>query len=181
MALYAQAISHPYIQHIRAPGKDLNMLDLGAIEWSFDSYAKIINTPDLLVGPKVSHTTGALYGQKWENQSFFLLWRPWLTECLTWSNLWLFFQWSQEHGRGSLQSSHLVELLEAHLKEGFSLDSPYQWFKWALGSYRQFMRFKPLASLLHFNAKECIKNTSLVTKTSLRRITEMLWDKRSRK
>jgi uncharacterized protein YsxB (DUF464 family) len=28
LALYAQAISHPYIQYIHTPGKDLNMLDL---------------------------------------------------------------------------------------------------------------------------------------------------------
>ena len=67
MALYAQAISHPYIQHICAPGKDFNMLDLGPLHNEVLIHMqKIINTPDLLVGPEVSHTTGTLYGQKWE-------------------------------------------------------------------------------------------------------------------
>ena len=71
MALYAQAISHPYIC---TPGKDLNMLDLGPLHNEVLIHMqKIINTPDLLVGPKVSHTTGALMVSNGIHQSFFLL------------------------------------------------------------------------------------------------------------
>ena len=51
MALYAQAISHPYIWYICAPGRDLNMLDLGPLHNEVLIHMqKIINTPDLLVG-----------------------------------------------------------------------------------------------------------------------------------
>jgi len=59
--LYAQAISHPYIQYIHTPGKDLNMLDLEPLHNEVLIHIQqIINTPDLLVGSKVSHTNGAL-------------------------------------------------------------------------------------------------------------------------
>ena len=48
------------------------MLDLGPLHNEVLIHMqKIINTPDLLVGSRVSHTTGELHGHQWETPELF--------------------------------------------------------------------------------------------------------------
>ena len=157
MALYAQAISHPYIQHIRAPGKDLNMLDLGPLHNEVLIHMqKIINTPDLLVGPKVSHTTGALYGQKWETPELFPTVKamadrmPHLKQLVV-----VFFNGAKETWKrfaSEFTPGGIIDEATFEEKDLAWIPPTNDLNEGLLGSYRQFMRFKPLASLLHFNA-----------------------------
>ena len=69
LALYAQAVSHPYIRAIRAPGKKkLNMLDLGPLHQKVYTFMqRIIEDPKFLVGESVTWETGTMDGQKWES------------------------------------------------------------------------------------------------------------------
>ena len=80
------------------------MLDLGPLHNEVLTHIQqIINTPDLLVESKVSHTTGALYGQKWETPELFPTVKamadrmPHLKQLVV-----VFFQWSQ----GDMEEVH---------------------------------------------------------------------------
>lgn len=68
LALYAQAITHPYMCQICGPGtEEINMLDLGPLHTQLkDHVQKIINNPDLLLSPTCSYETGAMDGKEWE-------------------------------------------------------------------------------------------------------------------
>jgi hypothetical protein len=68
LALYAQAITHPYMRVIRAPEhKKVNMLDLGPLHYKVQQHIKrIIEDPTFLVGPAVVPETGAMDGLQWE-------------------------------------------------------------------------------------------------------------------
>ena len=67
MALYSQAISHPYMKVIRASGeKQQNMLDLGPFHKKVYSHIQhIIEDPTFLIGPTASFETGSLDGEEW--------------------------------------------------------------------------------------------------------------------
>jgi hypothetical protein len=157
LALYAQAISHPYIRYIRTPGKDLNMLDLGPLHNEVLTHIQqIINTPDLLVGSKVSHTTGALYGQEWETPELFSTVEamadkmPHLKQLVV-----VFFNGAKETWKrftSEFTPGGIIDEATLEEKELAWMPPTNDLNEGLLGSYRQFMRFKPLASLLHFNA-----------------------------
>jgi len=105
------------------------MLDLGPLHNEVLTHIQqIINTPDLLVGSKVSHTTGALYGQEWETPELFSTVKAMADKMPHLKQLVVVFSMEpRRHGRGSLQSSHLVELLmKQHLKRRSGLDASYQ-------------------------------------------------------
>ena len=66
LALYAQAISHPYMAQIR--GHDINMLNLGPLHLKVEQHIKaVIEKPELLISPNASFTTGTMDGRKWYN------------------------------------------------------------------------------------------------------------------
>jgi hypothetical protein len=70
MSLYSQAISIPFVRHIRTSSNaSVNGLDLGQDYDRVQHHMKtVIDNPDLLLGQGVSHEVGTLYGEKWENE-----------------------------------------------------------------------------------------------------------------
>jgi len=69
LALYGQAISHPYLKEIRQSGdKQNNMLDLGDFHHKVHKHMQdLIRTPDLLIGSDSTYKTGSLDGKEWHN------------------------------------------------------------------------------------------------------------------
>jgi len=133
------------------------MLDLGPLHNEVLIHMqKIINTPDLLVGSRVSHTTGELHGHQWETPELFPTVKamadrmPHLKQLVV-----VFFNGAKETWKrftseftpgGTIDEATLEEKELAWMPPTNDLNEGL------LGSYRQFMRFKPLASLLQFNA-----------------------------
>jgi len=67
LALYSQAVSHPYLRKIRS-SKKINMLDLGPFHKKiYKHIKKIIQDPSLLIGCSVKHETGAADHLEWES------------------------------------------------------------------------------------------------------------------
>lgn len=66
LALYAQVISHPYMQAIHAPGESQkNMLDLGPLHHKVYSHTqRIIGDPDFLISANASFEMGSLDGKE---------------------------------------------------------------------------------------------------------------------
>ena len=68
LALYAQAITHPYMRRIRGSNTGTtNMLDLGPLHLEVEHHIdKVIANPDLLVSVNATYATGAMDGFEWE-------------------------------------------------------------------------------------------------------------------
>jgi hypothetical protein len=68
LALYAQAITHPYICHICGSNiGTTNMLNLGPLHLEVKQYIdKVIANPDLLLSVNATPVTGAMVGLRWE-------------------------------------------------------------------------------------------------------------------
>jgi hypothetical protein len=70
LSLYAQSISHPYMEKVRTPGQ--NALELGPYHAKvLDHIGEIISNPHLLIGPTPSFTTAALDGKNWNSPKMF--------------------------------------------------------------------------------------------------------------
>ena len=69
LCLYCQAVSAPFVKHIRGPqSKSQNALDLAPFYDRIITHLQtVINNPDLLIGANASPETGSLDGQPWEN------------------------------------------------------------------------------------------------------------------
>ena len=66
LALYAEAISYPYMRQIR--GHDINMLDLGPLHSKVKQHIeKIIENPDIILSPSATFVTGSMDGKQWQN------------------------------------------------------------------------------------------------------------------
>jgi len=70
LSLYAQSISHPYMEKVHTPGQ--NALELGLYHAKvLDHIREIIRNPHLLIGPSLSSTTTALDGKQWNPPKMF--------------------------------------------------------------------------------------------------------------
>ena len=66
LALYAEAISHPYMRQIR--GHNINMLNLGPLHLRVEQHIQaIIESPDILISPNATFVVGSMDGKQWEN------------------------------------------------------------------------------------------------------------------
>jgi hypothetical protein len=65
LALYAQAITHPYMRVIRSPKSEkVNMLDLGPLHQKIQNHMKrIIEDPSFIIGSTVTFETGVMDGK----------------------------------------------------------------------------------------------------------------------
>ncbi|PCH35890.1 hypothetical protein WOLCODRAFT_38477, partial [Wolfiporia cocos MD-104 SS10] len=68
LALYSQAICHPYLRQVCGPKQEhTNLLDLGPLHNWVKAHSKnIAENPLLLLAPDASYSTGALDGEPWE-------------------------------------------------------------------------------------------------------------------
>ncbi|KAL1939556.1 hypothetical protein VTO73DRAFT_9867 [Trametes versicolor] len=82
LALYAQAISHPYMRDVRG-AQNPNHLDLGPLHEQVVAHCKrIIEDPSLLLAPDATPEHGTLNGQDWERAEVFTAIRDLAPELL---------------------------------------------------------------------------------------------------
>jgi hypothetical protein len=69
LALYAQAISHPYMRQVREPGTEhVNMLNLGPHHLKVQMHLEnVISDPSIILPPTGSYESGSMDGEPWEN------------------------------------------------------------------------------------------------------------------
>jgi hypothetical protein len=66
LALFSQAISHPFMIHVRSSG--MNALDQGPLYQRVQTHpATLIANPEHLVGDSACAATGSLFGESWTN------------------------------------------------------------------------------------------------------------------
>jgi hypothetical protein len=70
LAVYLCTVSAPYATFIRGPGSEaVNMLDLGPYHFKLKAHIrKLIDDPDLAIGPKASYSSATLDGEPWHHQ-----------------------------------------------------------------------------------------------------------------
>jgi len=159
LALYAQAVSHPYIKAIRAPGATkVNMLDLGPLHQKVYAYMqRIIGDPSFLVGNSVTWETGAMDGQMWQTPATIeavqkiapslphlkpLLVAFFEGAAVTWK------RFTSEFAPGGL-----IDEATAEEKELAWMPPTNDVNEGALGSFRVLMRRQPHLTSLQYNAQ----------------------------
>lgn len=159
MALYAQAISHPYMCAVRGPAaKDINMLDLGPLHAFIEDHMKlIIANPQILLGPNTNYRTATADGLEWDNLDDVnailgdTTVYPHLQELLV-----AFFQGSLQTWRRfttEFTPGGIIDEATDDEKNLAWLPATNDLNEGILGSFRQFMRFNPSATLLAFNSR----------------------------
>ena len=157
MALYSQAVSHPYMKAIHGD-PTLNALDLGPLNKKIGLFMdRIIEDPTFLVGNNVSHETGTFDGTPWNSKEVVERINelasdlPYLKPALvaffkgaqgTWK------QFTSEYAPGGL------------IDEATEEEKNHAWMpptndvnEGALGSFRVMMRRQPQLTLLQYNAQ----------------------------
>ena len=72
MSLYSQAVSRPHMRAVRGPSR-LNHLSLGPLHSRIQQHIqRLIDDPDLLLGPDASYETAVFGGQPWDNPDAFI-------------------------------------------------------------------------------------------------------------
>jgi hypothetical protein len=71
MAIYAEAVSYPYMKAIRqCQDKQINVLDLAPLHTDVQEHIqKLIDDPNILIGATSSHKTASLNGDEWQNSA----------------------------------------------------------------------------------------------------------------
>jgi hypothetical protein len=159
LALYAQAVTHPYMRVIRGSAKKkTNMLDLGPMHHKITAHmTKIIEDPCLLVGGNASYQAGAADGLEWNAPNVFQAiqnmvpklphLKPVLVEFFQGAqNTWKRFI-SEFAPGGLIDEATLAERELAWMPPTNDVNEG------ALGSFRVLMRRQPLLSLLQYNAQ----------------------------
>ena len=161
LALYAQAISHPYMRQIRS-SSDINMLDLGPLHTQVQEHIqKLIDNPELLLSSHASFVDAAIDGKEWERPdavAAILEMRPELPHL---ADVLVAFL------KGALATwkRFTTEFVPGGLIDGASAEQKdLAWMpatndvnEGILGSYRVFMRGKPRTTLHAFNAQAMYK------------------------
>ena len=158
LAIYAEAVSYPYMKAIRAAkDKEQNMLDLGPFHSRvYDHMHKIINNPDILIRKDSSYLTATLDGDEWQNSAVVeKIWDLAPTLPHFKDMLVIFFQgaadtwkrFTSEFAPGGLIDEATTE--ERHLAWMPATNDENEG---ALGSFRQLMRRQPQLTLLNHNA-----------------------------
>ena len=159
LALYAQAITHPYMRKIRGPGsEDINMLDLGPFHLEVQKHIEgIIADPDLLVSKNATYTTGAMDGKCWESPEAVKAILKIAPELAHLSDVLVtFFQGALETWKCFTSEFTPGGMID----EATDLEKDLAWMpptndlnEGLLGSYRVFMRSKTRTTLHQFNAQ----------------------------
>jgi hypothetical protein len=175
LALYSQAISHPYMRMVRGSGeRRMNALELGPLHTKVQAHCHaVIGNPKLLLASDFDYKTGALDSKPWERpELFYAVQRmadslPHLEPCLvaffkgaleTWE------RFSSEFTDGGAIS----QLSEAE-KETVFIPATNDHNEGALGSLRQTWRHAPNMTIGQYNARTLYKlnNTSSFVRSVL--------------
>ena len=163
LTLYAQAISHPYMQQVRGPGMEhVNMLDLGPLHSDVQIHLKkIIQDPSLLISTQSTYKLGAMDGQPWYNPEAVKAVHelaptlPYLEPLLV-----AFFQGALETWKrlaSEFEEGSTVLGLSASEKDKAWRPPTNDVNEGALGSLRSHLRKKPGTTVLQFNALKKFK------------------------
>jgi hypothetical protein len=155
LSLYAQSISHPYMEKVRTPGQ--NALELGPYHAKvLDHIGEIISNPHLLIGPTPSFTTAALDGKNWNSPKMFeavhekLSTFPHICGLLT-----AFFKGAKETWKrftSEFAPDGLIDQSTAEEKELAWMPATNDVNEGALGAFRIQMRTKPQLTMTNHNA-----------------------------
>ena len=155
LALYAQSISHPYMRQIR--GKNINMLDLAPLHLKVEQHMdKVISNPDILLSVDATYTTGAMDGQEWEKPNIMatiLKQAPELPHLS--SVLVVFFKGARgtwKRFTTEFTPGGIIDSATDGQKELAWMPATNDINEGMLGSFRQYCRFNPRATLHMFNA-----------------------------
>ena len=156
LALYAQVITHPYIQQICKPG--VNMLKLGPLHHQVHAHMKrILEDPDFLLGPAVTHETGALDGQPWHSPRVVAAIYQIAPELPHLRGIMIaFFQGAYDtwkHFISEFSPGGLIDEATADECELAWMPPTNDVNEGALGSFRVLMQWQPQLTLLQYNAQ----------------------------
>jgi hypothetical protein len=157
LALYSQAVSHPYMRAIRKDAS-LNALNLGPLHKKIESFlVRIIEDPTFLVGEHVSHTVGTFDGTPWHSQEVidkinklapdFPHLKPALVAFCT-GALVTWKRFTSEFAPGGL-----IDEATQEERDLAWMPSTNDINEGALGSFRVLMRRQPQLTLLQYNAQ----------------------------
>jgi hypothetical protein len=158
LAIYAEAVSYPYMKAIRAAkDKEQNMLDLGPFHHHvYDHMQKIINNPDILIRKDSSYLTATLDGNEWQNAAVVRkIWDlvptlPHFSDLLV-----TFFKGAADTWKrftSEFAPGGLIDEATAEEKDIAWMPATNDENEGALGSFRQLMRRQPQLTLLNQNA-----------------------------
>ena len=157
LALYGQAVSHPYMKEIRGD-PTLNMLNLGPLHKKIHSFMKRISEdPSFLIGPNVTHETGTFNGEAWHNEEVIETIQrlapslPYLKELVA-----IFFEGAGETWKrftSEFSPGGLIDEATTHERALAWMPPTNDVNEGALGSFRVLMRKQPLLTLLQYNAQ----------------------------
>ncbi|EIW58834.1 uncharacterized protein TRAVEDRAFT_101714, partial [Trametes versicolor FP-101664 SS1] len=177
LALYGQAISHPYIREARGPQDGLtNHLSLGPLHDRVKAHiARLIANPELLFAPDASYETGSLDGRLWERPEVIVSIHQLMPKLPNLRDAFIEFL------RGSLETwerftaefapGGTIAKLSALQRELAWMPSTNDENEGALGAYRIGARDSPNMSLGQHNARHMYKlnDTSTYIATSATR------------
>jgi len=156
LALYAQAVSHPYMKAIRED-PTTNALDLGPLNQKIESFmVRLIEDPTFLVGEHVSYETGSFDGKPWRSEKvvkkinelapqFPYLKQALVAFCKGAHETWKRF--TSEYTPGGL-----IDEATQEEKDLAWMPSTNDVNEGALGQFRVMIRRQPQLTLLQYNA-----------------------------
>ncbi|KAF8800549.1 hypothetical protein BYT27DRAFT_7245559 [Phlegmacium glaucopus] len=157
LALYSQAVSHPYMRAIQKDAS-LNALNLGPLHKKIESFlVRIIEDPTFLVGEHVSHTVGTFDGTPWHSQEVidkinklapdFPHLKPALVAFCTGALV------TWKHFTSEFAPGGLIDEATQEERELAWMPSTNDINEGALGSFHVLMRRQPQLTLLQYNAQ----------------------------
>lgn len=155
LAIYAEAVSYPYMKAIRASGD--NMLNLGPLHSHvYNHMQKIISDPNILIGQDISFAIATLDGEEWQNTAVVkkvLDLAPTLPHFQ--DLLVVFFEGAAETWKrftSEFAPGGLIDEATVEERELAWMPATNDENEGALGSFRQLMRKQPQLTLLNHNA-----------------------------
>ena len=163
LALYAQAITHPYMRAVQGPGTEhINMLDLAPLHSKVQKHLeRIINNPNLLLPPHGSYAHGSLDGEPWQNPTVI---EQIYDMSLSWPHLQfvlvVFFNGALATWKcftSEFEEGGLIDIATAEEKEHAWMPPTNDVNEGALGAFRLHLRKKPNTTMHQYNALAMFK------------------------
>ena len=164
MALYSQAVSHPYMKTIHGD-PTLNALDLGPLNQKIGLFMdRIIEDPSFLVGNNVSYETGTFDGIPWNSKEVVIR----INElAIEFPDLKLalvaFFKGARETWKrftSEYAPGGLIDEATNEEKDRARMPPSNDGNEGALGSFRVTMHRQPQLTLLQYNARAMFKRNN---------------------
>jgi hypothetical protein len=163
LALYAQAITHPYMKEVRGPGTEhVNMLDLALLHSRVQKHLeRIINNPNLLLPPHGSYSHGSMDGKPWQNSTL-------MDQISDMSSSWphlepvlvAFFKGALvtwKRFTSEFEEGGLIDMATAEEKEHAWMPPTNDVNEGALGAFRSYLCKKPNTTMQQYNALAMFK------------------------